>query len=109
MRNPCRTCPWRKTVRKGGFPGGILDAKGLLRMIDDGMGTIMQCHSTPDGADAKVCVGFAARVGPESTRYRIAVVEGIIDEGDLNLSTEGLLTLHGIIRKHGGRPGVGRG
>ena len=107
-RCPCSTCPWQRSTPRGGFPGGIIDAAALLRMREDRLGTIMQCHSTPDGEGARVCVGFAARVGHDSMSYRIAVRAGHVVEADLDLRRRGLLTLGELIRKHGGRPVEGR-
>lgn len=72
-RTPCPTCPWRKSTPPGGFPGGCLDSRRLLAMAGgDPAEPAMQCHSTPDGEGAKVCVGFALQVGYRSVGLRIA-------------------------------------
>ena len=107
MRRPCATCPWQRTTPRDGFPGGRIDAYRLLRMLEDRIGKVMQCHSTPDGEDAEVCVGFAARVGRDSFSYRLAVLVGAVDEDDLDLRIDGLLTLPDLLRRHGGRSSTG--
>ena len=68
-RRPCRTCPWRVSTQRGDYPGGGVDAAGLLAMIDNSM-TIMQCHNTPDGPGAKACVGFVLQVGEDHAGVR---------------------------------------
>jgi len=59
---------------------------------------VMQCHSTPDGEQSKVCVGFAIRVGAESVGYRLCGVLGMIDEveddGDLLDSVDEVIERH---------------
>lgn len=62
---------------------------------------VMQCHCTPDGS-AKVCVGFALRVGPQSVGYRLAGMRGLIDEveddGDLLENIEEVIDKHNTSR-----------
>jgi hypothetical protein len=59
---------------------------------------VMQCHCTPDGPDAKVCVGFAAKVGGESFGFRLAqilkMIDPVEDDGDL------LDTVNEVIERH---------
>lgn len=66
---------------------------------------VMQCHNTPDGQQAKVCVGFALRVGAASVGYRLAATLGLIDEvhddGDL------LENIEEVIEKHNTSRGLG--
>lgn len=78
-RRPCSTCPWRKDVPPHGFPGGSI-CSSLERMASGEFGTTaMQCHSTPDGECAQVCVGFAVRVGFNSVGLRLAAMLGRYD------------------------------
>ena len=102
MRKACKTCPWRRSVAPGAFPGGCIDEETLLRMVDKdpkrAILRVMQCHSTPDGEQAKVCVGFGLRVGPDSIGFRLAHLNGMIDEmeddGDLLDSVDELIHRH---------------
>jgi hypothetical protein len=59
---------------------------------------VMQCHNTPDGESAKVCVGFAIKIGPKSVGFRFAASQGLIDDveddGDL------VDSVHEVIHKH---------
>lgn len=101
MRVPCKTCPWRESTPKGGFPGGIIDCESLLDMTFGQSLKAMQCHCTPDGAQAEVCVGFALQVGFDSPGYRFAAMLKRVVHEDLT-SDEPLLDLAGLILKHGG-------
>lgn len=98
-RRACRTCPWRKSVPPGGFPGGCVK-ESELRQMASGIPVfkVMQCHNTPDGEGAKVCVGFAIKIGPKSVGFRFAASQGLIDEveddGDL------VDSVHEVIQKH---------
>jgi Family of unknown function (DUF6283) len=97
-RKACKNCPWRASTPPGGFPGGCVDATSLRRMADGSSMKLMQCHCSPDGQDAKVCVGFALRVGHDSIGYRIAGVFGLIDkvedDGDILDSIEDVIQKH---------------
>jgi len=100
-RKPCKTCPWRRDVPPHGFPGGHI-SPALRERAAGGMGPAMQCHSTPDGEGARVCVGFAARVGYASPGLRIAAVLGHyhpseIDVTDVDLweTADDLYHVHG--------------
>jgi len=101
-RRPCPTCPWRRSTRRRGFPGGIIDAEGLLGQLDGSRLTAMQCHCTPDGAKAEVCVGFALVVGAESVGLRLAVALGLVAIDDLEADAP-LHTVSSLLRMHGGR------
>lgn len=101
MRVPCKTCPWRESTPRGGFPGGIIDYKLLLDMTFGQSLRAMQCHCTPNGAQAEVCVGFALQVGFTSPGYRLAVALGRADPEDL-ATDELLLSLENLVLKHGG-------
>lgn len=104
MRRPCSTCPWRKSTPKRGFPGGYLDVQSLRRMVDGGpFARAMQCHCTPNGADAQVCVGFALQVGFDCASLRLAALVGKYDPAQVE-TDEPLHTLEGVIRTHGGHP-----
>ena len=101
-RKPCPSCPWRKSTPVGGFPGGAIDGERLLEMLDGRMGSVMQCHCTPDDSRAQVCVGFALQVGCHSIGYRFAVLTGVVDhdalEADEKLhSLETLLLTHASV------------
>jgi hypothetical protein len=64
---------------------------------------LMQCHCTPDDDRAKVCVGFAVKVGPQSFGYRLAGTFGMIDEveddGDLLDDIEQVIEKHNTSRR----------
>jgi hypothetical protein len=64
---------------------------------------VMQCHCTPDGQRASVCVGFALQVGGDSTSYRFAAITGVIDHDALGTDEE-LHTLRTLLQTHGGQP-----
>jgi hypothetical protein len=64
---------------------------------------VMQCHCTPDGERASVCVGFALQVGGGSVSYRLAATLGVIDHESLG-TDEDLHTLRTLLQTHGGRP-----
>jgi hypothetical protein len=101
-RVPCPTCPWRKSTPARGFPGGIVDAAGLLRMIHGGPHEhIMQCHCTDEAPEP--CVGFVLQVGRHSMACRLAAIFGVIDYKSMR-ADEDLHTLGSLIAKHGGRP-----
>lgn len=104
-RRPCPTCPWRKSTPRGGFPGGLIDVERLVAMTRDDLGAIMQCHCTPDGERAQVCVGFGLVVGPECLAYRFAVICGRIEHDAMEASCE-LHSLASLIATHGGRAEV---
>jgi hypothetical protein len=59
---------------------------------------VMQCHCTPDDSRAKVCVGFAFKVGRKSVGFRLAEAMGLIDpvEDDEDLMD----TVEDVIGKH---------
>lgn len=101
-RKPCVTCPWRRDVPPHGFPGGSIDAR-LARMAEgDFMTTAMQCHCTPDGERAQVCVGFAVQVGFESVGLRIAAMTGGFDPNDVSADGVDLWpSYHDLFRVHG--------
>lgn len=99
-RKACNTCPWRTDTSPGGFPGGCV-AEGELRRMASGDPScmkVMQCHNTPDDHRAKVCVGFAVRVGRNSVGYRLAEAYGLLDEteggDDLLPSVEVVINRH---------------
>lgn len=104
MRRACKTCPWRKSVEPGGFPGGCVNENNLRRMAsgDPACMKVMQCHSTPDGEQAKVCVGFALRVGDASVGYRLCRIARMLDEveddGDLLDSVDDVIARHNTDR-----------
>jgi hypothetical protein len=103
IRMPCSTCPWRRSVRARGFPGGIIDYEKLLRMVKGGANErIMQCHCSAD-SNPKVCVGFALQVGRDSAACRLAACLGLIDPERMETDEE-LHTLESVIRQHGGHP-----
>lgn len=102
-RKPCATCPWRRSTPPGGFPGGALDAHGLLRMASGEFGPpAMQCHSTPDGEQAQVCVGFARVVGFDCVGLRFAAILGRYDPETV-AADEPLHTLESVIAIHSPR------
>jgi hypothetical protein len=102
LRVPCPTCPWRKSVPKGGFPGGIVDIERLMLAIRGGASEkIMQCHCSRD-SDPKVCVGFVLQVGRESVACRIAVILGGVDPEQMG-TDEDLHSLESLLLMHGGR------
>lgn len=105
-RAACKTCPWRKSVEPGGFPGGCVREEELRRMASgEPYPKVMQCHSTPDGQQAKVCVGFAFRVGGDSVGYRLAAYAGLIDE--VHDDDDDLLdNIEEIIKKHNADRGL---
>lgn len=78
-RESCPTCPWRKSTPPRGFPGGSLSPK--LRQMASGEFCMdaMQCHCTPDGPSAQVCVGFAIQVGFDCVGLRLAALLGRYD------------------------------
>jgi hypothetical protein len=103
QRVPCPSCPWRRSTPAGGFPGGIIDAMSLVRMVGGGAHEpVMQCHCTPD-TSPEICVGFALQVGGDAMSYRLAVIAGVVDPKQLT-TDEPLHTLGSLLRKHGGRP-----
>jgi hypothetical protein len=102
-RVPCPSCPWRKSTPPGGFPGGCLDTRRLLNMASGDFGPAMQCHSTPDGEHAQVCVGFALVVGFDSMGLRLAALQGLYDP-DTVAADEDLHTLASVLRTHGEAP-----
>lgn len=99
-RKACKTCPWRASTPPGGFPGGCVNEGELRRMAsgDPACMKVMQCHNTPDDHRAKVCVGFAVRVGTDSVGYRLAGAFGMLDEveGDADL----LPSVEAVIERH---------
>ena len=99
MRQACKTCPWRKSVEPGGFPGGCVN-ESELRLMASGAPymKLMQCHCTPGGQQATVWVGFALRVGGNSVGYRIALAFGLIDEVEDN--DDLLDSVEDVIEKH---------
>ena len=100
-RKPCPSCPWRKSTPSGGFPGGIIDAEGLLGMARGSEQKLMQCHCSSD-AKPKVCVGFALQLGSDSLLFRLAVLRGLVEQ---DLATdEPLHTLRSLLEQHGGHP-----
>ena len=105
-RAACKTCPWRKSVKPGGFPGGCVREGELRRMASgEPYFKVMQCHNTPDDQHAKVCVGFALRVGDDSVGYRLAatceLIDEVHDDGDL------LENIEEVIEKHNTSRGLG--
>lgn len=100
-RQACPTCPWRTSTPPGGFPGGCVQEDELRRMAsgDPACMKVMQCHNTPDDHRAKVCVGFAVRVGGDSVGYRLAGALGLLDpvadDGD-----ELLPSVEAVIERH---------
>ena len=100
-RQACPTCPWRTSTPPGGFPGGCIQQDELRRMSsgDPSCMKVMQCHNTPDDHRAKVCVGFAVRVGGNSVGYRLAGALGLLDpvadDGD-----ELLPSVEAVIERH---------
>lgn len=106
VRKPCPSCPWRISTPPGGFPGGCIDAHALLDMVKGHRMQAMQCHSTPDGEDARVCVGFSISVGEETIGFRLATLLGRIPE---TFEADGALhSLAEVIRVHGRREYRGR-
>lgn len=100
-RRPCRSCPWRRSTPPGGFPGGVLDSASLRRMASGEFGqSAMQCHSTPDGERAEVCVGFAMVVGFDCVGLRIAAMAGRYDPDRVE-ADETLHTLAPVCATHG--------
>jgi hypothetical protein len=107
IRTPCSTCPWRRSVRARGFPGGIIDSERLLRMVKGGPNErIMQCHCSADSRP-EVCVGFAMQVGRDSAACRLAACLGLFDPERMATDEE-LHTLDSVIRQHGGHPAPNR-
>lgn len=102
-RRACNTCPWRKGTPPGGFPGGCINEEELRRMAsgEPGCMKVMQCHNTPDDNRARVCVGFAVQVGPDSFGYRLARALGMIDpiegeEGEFLPDVEAVIERHNL-------------
>lgn len=103
-RLPCSTCPWRRSTPRRGFPGGVLHTRDLLRAASGAWDApAMQCHCTPDGKGAEVCVGFALVVGFRSPALRFARVTGRYDPDAVG-TDEPLHTLTSVLRIHGGKP-----
>ena len=61
---------------------------------------VMQCHATPDDHRAKVCVGFAVRVGSDSVGYRLAGAFGMLDEVEEPDDGELLPSVEAVIERH---------
>lgn len=102
MRSPCPTCPWKRSTPRHGFPGGRIDAEGLHQAIHGTFGDpAMQCHSTPDGEKAEVCVGFAQVVGFDSAPLRFAALFGCYDAATTAPVSEPLHTPASMVRFHG--------
>lgn len=100
-RPPCGTCPWRKSTPPHGFPGGYISPE-LRAMASGEFGMeAMQCHCTPDGANAQVCVGFAIQVGFDCVGLRFAALgrydpETVTADGvELWETAEDLFRVHG--------------
>jgi len=87
------------TPRRG-FPGGIIDASELTKMVRGEGLTAMQCHCTPD-TSPEVCVGFAMQVGWLSPAYRLAVCLGLVEPEGLETDEE-LHTVESLLLTHGG-------
>lgn len=104
-RRPCPTCPWRSSTPQGGFPGGIVDLEGLHAAIHGSpFDRAMQCHCTPDGPEAEVCVGFALQVGFDSAPLRMAAFcEQYAPDQVEPDPADPLLSLRELVLKHGGR------
>ena len=101
-RVPCASCPWKKSTPRHGFPGGRICASGLDRAINGSLGDpAMQCHSTPDGEGAKVCVGFAQVVGFDSFPLRMARAFGRYDPDEIAPISEPMHTPASMLRYHG--------
>lgn len=86
-------------MEPGGFPGGCVNEIELRRMASgEPYMKVMQCHCTPDGEQAKVCVGFALRVGDASVGYRLCRIARMLDEveddGDLLNSVDDVIERH---------------
>ena len=110
-RKPCTNCPWRRTTKRRGFPGGCVSAPSLLAMAEGRVLRAMQCHATPDDNPA-VCAGFARRF-PDVIGVRLARALSpercVVDEADPPLND--LHTLASLLRAHGtsdNRPGMDR-
>lgn len=101
QRLPCPSCPWRKSTPQGGFPGGKVNAEELLTMArGEPHLPAMQCHITPDGERAEVCVGFALQIGFESVGLRIAHLVGRYDPDQVDTDEE-LHDLESLLLTHG--------
>lgn len=75
----------------------------LRRQLTDPFGSAMQCHCTPDGDRAEVCVGFALQVGFDAPSLRLAAMCGRYDPAAVEADPDDpFLSLAALIRKHGG-------
>lgn len=102
-RTVCRSCPWKRSTPRRGFPGGRICVQGLADAMNGGPGSrAMQCHATPDGGRAKVCVGFALVVGSDSFALRLAKSIGRFNAEDVAPTPDQLHTPLAMIRFHGG-------
>ena len=99
-RKPCPTCPWRREVAPGAFPGGCLNWHGMRRALTEVFAPAMQCHCTPDGAEARVCVGFAAVVGFDAPSLRIAALAGRYAPAEVDVDGVKLHTLRSLYDHH---------
>lgn len=61
----------------------------------------MQCHCTPDGPEARVCVGFALVVGFDSVPLRFAAVLKRYSPEEHEATSEPLHTPASLVRFHG--------
>ena len=101
-RTPCVSCPWRRSTPRHGFPGGRICAASLERAINGSpFDPAMQCHSTPDGENARVCVGFAQVVGFDSAPLRMAALLGRYDSAKIAPVSEAMHTPASMVRFHG--------
>ena len=104
-RQPCTNCPWRVSTPEKGFPGGLIDADELASMIQETTWRAMQCHCTPDGADAKICVGFVRRY-PDLAGVQIAERMGRYTPDEIDWVTppaDQIHSLASLLRTHGGK------
>lgn len=101
-RGPCRNCPWKRFTPRHGFPGERICLPRLLRAIRGGVfDPAMQCHATPDGDEAQVCVGFAQVVGFTSVPLRRAAHAGRYDPDTIAAPAEPMHTLESMVLFHG--------
>lgn len=99
-RQPCASCPWKRSTPRGGFPGGTLKAPELLAMVHGEGMAVMQCHATPD-EEPRGCVGFIRRCDTPGVRLMGILAPETVTVDREHPPLRELHTVKSVMRKHG--------
>lgn len=106
VRQPCRSCPWRRDQDAQDIPNFRLDlAEALAATSPDDRGfgpdfgsAQFACHQSREGAEV-VCAGWLAQVGSAHPAVRIQVMTGRLDPAALEPRPELHDTFGEVIEK----------